>query len=227
MLPVQEQLTESTQMSAVEYAIAFLYQSITRKLLPEGCAGAEFWVQARQLLSLCPALQLKGQPEAPQLACLQVYQPGVGLNFHFDKDEHCMKDRHEMVHPELSSVLYLTGSQSPRQQLGAQSPECLRAYVLSQKLRLCLGALAPAGPTVILDQLFDIKQGPVPDNPTGCVLAWPAANRYCIFDGRLGHGVLDSPCQDLRATLLINFWRTKPQARPELLFCIDLAAGTD
>eukprot|EP00891_Asterochloris_glomerata_P007094 jgi/Astpho2/7094/Aster-x1406 len=94
----------------------------------------------------------------------QIYQPGIGLNFHFDKDEHCMKERHEMLHPELSSILYLTGSENPEQQLG---------------------------PTVILDQLFDIEHGPVPDNPTGCVLAWPAANRYCIFDGRLGHGEIN------------------------------------
>ena len=172
------------------------------------------------LHSLHPALQLKGPPPVQQPACLQIYQPGIGLNFHFDKDEHCMKDRREMVHPELSSVLYLTGSESPEQQLGTQSPGvCLRAYMSSYQLRLSLGALAPAGPTVILDQLFDINHGPVPDSPTGCVLAWPAANRYCIFDGRLGHGVLDSPCQDLRATLLINFWRSKPQARPELLLC--------
>lgn len=130
-----------------------------------------------------------------------------------------MKERHEMLHPELSSILYLTGSENPEQQLGAQSPECLRAYMSSYQLRLWLSDPAPAGPTVILDQLFDIEHGPVPDNPTGCVLAWPAANRYCIFDGRLGHGVLDSPCQDLRATLLINFWRTKPQARPGQFLC--------
>ena len=47
-----------------------------------------------------------------------------------------MKDRHEMVHPELSSVLYLTGSESPGQQLGAQSTECLRVCMLSYQLRL-------------------------------------------------------------------------------------------
>ena len=40
---------------------------------------------------------------------VQVYEPGKGLAFHFDKDEHAMKERHEMIQPVLSSVLYLTG----------------------------------------------------------------------------------------------------------------------
>lgn len=40
----------------------------------------------------------------------QVYKPGVGLGFHFDKDEHLLKLTGEMVHPAWSSVLYLTGS---------------------------------------------------------------------------------------------------------------------
>ncbi len=40
---------------------------------------------------------------------LQVYEPGTGLAFHFDKDEHAMKEKHQMIQPVLSSVLYLTG----------------------------------------------------------------------------------------------------------------------
>lgn len=39
----------------------------------------------------------------------QVYEPGKGLAFHFDKDEHAMKEKHQMIQPVLSSVLYLTG----------------------------------------------------------------------------------------------------------------------
>jgi len=38
-----------------------------------------------------------------------VYEPGKGLAFHFDKDEHAMKEKHQMIQPVLSSVLYLTG----------------------------------------------------------------------------------------------------------------------
>ncbi len=41
---------------------------------------------------------------------LQVYEPGKGLAFHFDKDEHAMKEKHQMIQPILSSVLYLTGN---------------------------------------------------------------------------------------------------------------------
>lgn len=52
---------------------------------------------------------------------MQVYQPGKGLAFHFDKDEHAMKERSEMVQPILSSVLYLTGDAST-DRLGKQTP---------------------------------------------------------------------------------------------------------
>ena len=45
-------------------------------------------------------------------ASAQVYQPGKGLAFHFDKDEHAMKERRQMLQPILSSVLYLTGDAS-------------------------------------------------------------------------------------------------------------------
>ena len=48
---------------------------------------------------------------------LQVYEPGKGLAFHFDKDEHAMKERHQMLQPVLSSVLYLTG-ESTAERLG-------------------------------------------------------------------------------------------------------------
>ena len=40
---------------------------------------------------------------------VQVYKPGKGLAFHFDKDEHVMKEHQQMLQPVLSSVLYLTG----------------------------------------------------------------------------------------------------------------------
>ena len=38
-----------------------------------------------------------------------MYEPGKGLAFHFDKDERAMKEKHQMIQPVLSSVLYLTG----------------------------------------------------------------------------------------------------------------------
>jgi hypothetical protein len=41
---------------------------------------------------------------------MQVYEPGKGLSFHFDKDEAKLVSSGEMHHPILSSVLYLTGT---------------------------------------------------------------------------------------------------------------------
>ena len=43
---------------------------------------------------------------------LQVYQPGKGLDFHFDKDEALMKEKNQMRHPVLSSILYLSGDRN-------------------------------------------------------------------------------------------------------------------
>ncbi len=51
---------------------------------------------------------------------LQVYEPGKGLAFHFDKDEHAMKENHQMIQPVLSSVLYLTGD-CTTERLGEQA----------------------------------------------------------------------------------------------------------
>lgn len=49
---------------------------------------------------------------------LEVYEGGSGLAFHFDKDEHFFKSEQIMRHPYLSSVLYLTGSDSDRLRQG-------------------------------------------------------------------------------------------------------------
>jgi hypothetical protein len=46
----------------------------------------------------------------PGLPTAQVYEPGRGLAFHFDKDEHLLVEAGVMSHPAWSSVLYLTGA---------------------------------------------------------------------------------------------------------------------
>lgn len=120
------------------------------------------------------------------LACCtiaQVYRPGAGLAFHFDKDESQYKQTGCMRHPALSSVLYLTGDQQG----------------------------APLGPTVVMRQRFDNDQRcTVPEDPDACCLVWPARGRYMVFDGSLGHGVLDSAAQGKRVTLLVNWWTGQP-----------------
>lgn len=77
-----------------------------------------------------------------------------------------------------------------------------------------------AGPTVINNQVYSNKERrPVPPNPTHSALVWPQSGSYCIFDGGLGHGVLDSCCSSQRVTLLVNWWTDQPQVRLHLGSC--------
>lgn len=113
----------------------------------------------------------------------QAYRPGSGLAFHFDKDEAAFKDTGTMRHPVLSSVLYLTG----------EADGCVQ------------------GPTVVMRQRFDNdRRCTVPEDPDACCIVWPMRGRYLVFDGGLGHGVLDSVGQSKRITLLVNWWQGPP-----------------
>lgn len=115
---------------------------------------------------------------------VQVYEGGRGLAFHFDKDEHAMESSGVMVNPILSSVLFLTSAENNQ---------------------------PPQAPLVLTDQVFDCELGsPTPTDPTTSTLIFPVENSYCIFDGRLGHGVLDSAVTSRRVTLLVNWWAQKP-----------------
>ncbi len=131
----------------------------------------------------------------------QTYTQGRGLAFHVDKDEHAMKTRGEMINPRYSSVLYLTGGE----QGGSD------------------GRLRVQSPTVITDEHYDQERRrmvPV-DFPTESCLVFPKANRYLVFDGRAGHGVLDLGHQvddkdvdggdDVRMTFLVNWWVRQPE----------------
>jgi len=52
----------------------------------------------------------------------------------------------------------------------------------------------------------------VPASPTSSTMVFPKENRYCVFGGNYGHGVLDSGNEDERITFLVNWWRQKPEA---------------
>lgn len=68
-----------------------------------------------------------------------------------------------------------------------------------------------AGPTVIIEQCFDnVSRSASPEKPVCCALIWPQQNALAVFDGGLGHGVLESPAQEHRITLLVNWWTQKP-----------------
>ena len=46
----------------------------------------------------------------------QIYEHGRGLAFHFDKDEHLLKEEGTMVHPIVNSIIYLTGDSTKSRQ---------------------------------------------------------------------------------------------------------------
>lgn len=67
---------------------------------------------------------------------------------------------------------------------------------------------------MIVNQRFDQEEGcTYPDNPEHSTLVFPTANHYCLFDGGLGHGVLECSHNDVRATFLVNWWEQRPQVR--------------
>lgn len=163
---------------------------------------------------------------------MQVYKPGAGLGFHFDKDEHLLKATGQVQHPVCSSILYLTGNSSSssstlpahEQQHHAQPTEVQpqpqhqpQQQQQAQQQRPDLSTLRDwdgvrQAPTVILDQQYDQQAGcPVPAAPSSSMVVWPLKGTYCLFDGRLGHGVLDSCSSSIRATLLVNWWTSCPQ----------------
>ena len=151
---------------------------------------------------------------------VQVYRNGRGLAFHVDKDEHAMKTRGEMINPIYSSVLYLTGGGNDGNggNSGNGGNGCNNGNGQSKQLQ---------SPTVITDERYDhetARMVPV-DFPTESCLVFPKANRYLVFDGRAGHGVLDLVGDekkdeggedgdgdgDVRVTFLVNWWAARPE----------------
>ena len=66
---------------------------------------------------------------------------------------------------------------------------------------------------MLADQLFDNDtHEAVPAQPQCSTLIRPEANSLAVFDGRLAHGVLSSASSELRATMLVNWWTSQPQA---------------
>ena len=107
----REALETNDVHTAVEREVCRLFHDMMQDILPTQWAGAEFWIQARH-----PRLQRAGSlPDA--LVCFssqhaQVYEPGKGLAFHFDKDEQLFLEQRKVVHPLLSTVVYLAGDTS-------------------------------------------------------------------------------------------------------------------
>lgn len=129
----------------------------------------------------------------------QVYRGGRGLKFHFDKDESRVKTKGEFQFPIFSCVVYLTdGTQEQEQRQGEgfqPADECV---------------IPKQSPTIVVDQVFE-EAAEDDKAPRKSILSYPRKNRVLVFDGRLAHGVLDSMNVATRKTLLINFWREKPE----------------
>ena len=62
----------------------------------------------------------------------QIYEHGRGLAFHFDKDEHLLKEEGTMVHPIVNSIIYLTGDSTKSRQgvEGTLKSESASSFVL-------------------------------------------------------------------------------------------------
>lgn len=173
---------------------------------PARCLGERVVVEvyrriARHILEETGALPRFGGAEW----WCQVYKKTThGLSFHFDADT-AKQAEGQMVNPILSSVLYLTGT-AGREPGAAESSG-------SAALKRALKFGWREGATAITDQVYDhTHKRPMPDPPTQLLLVFPEAGNFCIFDGRLGHGVLDTSLIAGRQTFLINFWETRPQA---------------
>ena len=60
----------------------------------------------------------------------QIYEHGRGLAFHFDKDEHLLKEEGTMMHPIVNSIIYLTGDSAKSRQGTHRSLE-IREFVIA------------------------------------------------------------------------------------------------
>lgn len=108
---------------------------------------------------------------------------GRGLAWHFDMDLEKSR-RKVVVHPSLSSVLYLGDA---------------------------------GGPTIIVDQRLTSSGERVPATPGRGMAYLPAPNRFGAFDGGLRHAVAGLDAASASATrrsLLVNWWRSKPEPSP-------------
>ena len=64
---------------------------------------------------------------------------------------------------------------------------------------------------MIISQHFDNNsKSAQPEQPEHCAFIWPQRGTLAIFDGALGHGVLDSAAEGERITMLINWWKYQP-----------------
>jgi hypothetical protein len=95
----------------------------------------------------------------------------LGHNLHFDTDESLLAQEGKIMHPILSSVLYLTS--------GSTDNTTDDGHV---------GAGAGAGATIILNQTPNADQV-----ATSCWKSVPQDNTFMVFPGNLLHGVL--PCR--------------------------------
>lgn len=139
-------------------------------------SGAEWWVQMRE----------HGSASA-----------STSIGFHWDKDEELVDEAGFNVHPQLSTVTYLTDFGAP-------------TLILEER---CSVAYEDEGGDAesVEAAVDDDTPTPFSDVPTG-YLSYPATGSHVVFDGRWLHGAPSTlarvpiPKDETRFTLLVNIW---------------------
>ena len=150
-----------------------------RCLLPAGLLGSA----DADATAATPSSSSPPPPLAGAEVWCQVYEGGRGLDPHWDKDEADTEAGRRTRHPQVSSIVYLTGGDAAPSSGGTHGATC----VLNQRLH-------PRAPRA------------VPAAPTAAALLRPEAGAGAAVDGRLLHSVLASSPGVVRATLLVNWW---------------------
>jgi hypothetical protein len=106
------------------------------------------------------------------------------LPCHFDRNDLMEKNSDKLEYPEKASVLFLNS--------------------------------VPYGELVVTDQVMT-KKGISPKQPNDMRFIQPRENLYAVFPGQLYHGVIGRMWRplrktNLRITMAVNWWRTKPKA---------------
>ncbi|KAF6257420.1 hypothetical protein COO60DRAFT_1227496 [Scenedesmus sp. NREL 46B-D3] len=134
-----------------------------------------------------------------------------GHQLHYDSDD---EGQGGVRNPIFTSILYLAPNtanpNSSSSSTGADAkPEASENGSMAQQQQQQLQQERPSfvgGPTLVTDQLLG---GPL---ATKGWLAYPATNRFIMFDGKYLHGVIPgrgpSPAPDARrTTLMMAFWK--------------------
>jgi hypothetical protein len=192
-LPVEQLARPRT---AIEATVAHLRREVLRLSDADGLVGCEWWVQR--------------------------VRPDAGLTFHFDKDECAAADEHssELIYPALSSVFYLSragGATLVLPQRVAPDEEAPRGVIMVTDAPGELDFVMPS-PNMFLAFQGDLLHGVLPVSGTAAAPTAEASVDSAIGSDPLAvqqNGEEEEEGEEkdeLRLTLLINWWTVVPRA---------------